>query len=122
MNNEMEPSRPQFERGDTPSEDSAEAAQRELFEFLASEASASGTLAPGMLAPGIFASETLASEAMAPSLVADALVQTQCAPRSVPDDLEAPDERFDAMPDEDAHPVPVLCDAELCDAEHSDVD
>jgi hypothetical protein len=99
MNNTLEPSRPQTIRAYAQGDDSAEAAQRELFEFLASEAMASG-------------------------LAADAALQAELAPPSVPDDLEATDEWLDAIADEqisaeqisDEQALPARA-AALCDAD-----
>jgi hypothetical protein len=94
MNNTLEPSWSQTIRAYAQGDDSAEAAQRELFEFLA-------------------------SEAMTPPLSSDAPLQSEPAPPSVPDHPQETDEWLDAtadeqIPEELALPARV---AALCDAD-----
>jgi hypothetical protein len=100
MNNPLEPSSPRLTWSDPRGEDSAEAAQRELFKFLATAPSE--------------ASEP--SQVQAPPLAADAVPQADVAPASIPDLPDAADERSAATPGTYADPVPtVLRDAEACD-------
>jgi hypothetical protein len=92
MKDPLEPSSPRLVW------DSAEAAQRELFEFLATSE---------MSPP---------SQVLAPPLAADAVPQADVAPASIPDLPDAADERSAATPGTYADPVPtVLRDAEACD-------
>jgi hypothetical protein len=95
MNNSLEPSPPQSVWGDVRSDDSAEAAQRDLFEFLAT------------------------SEAMAPPLAtevpADVVSDFQPAPSVAPD--RPPDHVHGAMSGHDAPPAPEYRDehSEACE-------
>jgi hypothetical protein len=93
MKDPLEPSSPRLVW------DSAEAAQRELFEFLATSE---------MSPP---------SQVLAPPLAADAVPQADVAPASIPDLPDAADDRPAATPGTHADPVPaaVLRDNETCD-------
>jgi hypothetical protein len=98
MNNTLEPSQPQSGWDDERSDDSAEAAQRDLFEFLA-------------------------SEAMAPPLAADDAPQADVASPSVPDLQDEPDVRSGAMSgaiaEKHSYPAPATvprdADSEACE-------
>src|SRR5215470_9437989 len=95
MNNALEPSLPQAGRG-AHSEDSAEAAQRDLFNFLAT------------------------CEAMAPPLVADAVPPPEVvsgikAAPSVAEFLRVPDGSHGTVSGHDAHPSSGDRDAETCE-------
>jgi hypothetical protein len=74
--------------------DSAEAAQRELFEFLAT------------------CEVATPSQVLAPPLVADAVPQADVVPASIPDFPHAAGARPGAAPSEHAHPAGLLRDAD----------
>jgi hypothetical protein len=100
MNDTLEPSRPRSGWGDAQSEDSAEAAQRDLFEFLASEAAA-----PPLVADAVPHDAVLQDAVLQDAVLQDDTPQSDLAPPSVPDHPDAPHGRFGAMPDEAAFPA-----------------
>jgi hypothetical protein len=98
MKDSLEPSSPRLVW------DSAEAAQRELFEFLATSELATPSEMSGP------------SELLAPPLAADEVPPADVAPASIPDLPDASDERSAATRGRYADPVPtVLRDGEACD-------
>jgi hypothetical protein len=104
MSNPLEPLSPQSTWSDARGENSAEAAQRELFEFLATSEVAAPSEASGP------------SQVQAPPLAADAAPQADVALASIPDLPDAADERSGAEPREHAHPAGLRRDAdEACE-------
>jgi hypothetical protein len=100
MNNTLEPSRPHSEWGEAQSEDSAEAAQRDLFEFFTSEA-----VAPPLVADEV--PQDAVPQDAEPQHVEPQGVEPQGdpAPPSVPDHPGAARAWSGATPDEHADPA-----------------